>query len=172
VCEHLRDGRQDEGVRPDELQIRDIGSDDDRFDAVLRLASSILEQDRYLVRDYPHALESHVLAAFFRDACAGFLRLLVQVIGSEEGRPPVLHQGTPLTEGFVEAFGVAPSARRRGIGTALQATAIEHSRSAGCWQMRSRSPVTSVENYALKLAAGYALHPSEQNDSYYFVLKL
>ncbi len=38
--------------------------------------------------------------------------------------------------------------------------------------MRSRSPVTSTENYALKLAAGYVLTPSEQNDSYYFLLKL
>jgi hypothetical protein len=38
--------------------------------------------------------------------------------------------------------------------------------------MRSRSPITSTENYALKLAAGYVLSPSEQNDSYYFLLKL
>jgi hypothetical protein len=39
--------------------------------------------------------------------------------------------------------------------------------------MRSRSPVTSAENYyALKIAAGYVLHPSRQNDSYYFLLRL
>ncbi len=31
--------------------------------------------------------------------------------------------------------------------------------------MRSRSPVTSRENYALKIAAGYILHPSHDNDS-------
>jgi hypothetical protein len=31
--------------------------------------------------------------------------------------------------------------------------------------MRSRSPVTSGENYALKIAAGYVLHPSDENDS-------
>ncbi len=40
------------------------------------------------------------------------------------------------------------------------------------YQMRSRSPVTSTENYALKIAAGYVLHPSRQNDSYYFLLRL
>jgi hypothetical protein len=28
------------------------------------------------------------------------------------------------------------------------------------------------ENYALKLAAGYVLHPSHENDSYYFLKKL
>jgi hypothetical protein len=38
--------------------------------------------------------------------------------------------------------------------------------------MRSRSPVTSVENYALKLAAGYVVQPSAENDSYYFILRL
>jgi hypothetical protein len=38
--------------------------------------------------------------------------------------------------------------------------------------MRSRSPVTSAENYALKIAAGYVLHPSEENDSYYFLIRL
>jgi hypothetical protein len=32
--------------------------------------------------------------------------------------------------------------------------------------------VTSVENYALKLAAGYVLHPSRENDSYYFLMRL
>jgi hypothetical protein len=38
--------------------------------------------------------------------------------------------------------------------------------------MRTRSPITSSENYALKLAAGYVLTPSEENDSYYFLLRL
>jgi hypothetical protein len=41
----------------------------------------------------------------------------------------------------------------------------------GCRCVRS-SPVTSGENYALKIAAGYVLHPSHENDSYYFLLRL
>jgi len=40
------------------------------------------------------------------------------------------------------------------------------------YQMRLRSPVTSTENYALKIAAGYTIHPSDENDSYYFLRRL
>ncbi len=98
--------------------------------------------------------------------------MLIQVIGAAEGRPPVRRNGVALTEAYVEAFGVIASERRNKVGTALQGRAIDHARSVGCYQMRSRSPVTSTENYALKLAAGYTLSPSEQNDSYYFTLRL
>lgn len=65
-----------------------------------------------------------------------------------------------------------PGLRRLGIGSALQTAAIQRCRAAGCYQMRSRSPTTSTENYTLKIEAGYVLSPSEQNDSYYFLLKL
>lgn len=156
----------------DDLEVVDVVLGDDRFEALMGLAASILEQDRYLTRTYPHALKSYVLGAFHNAAPVGFLRLLIQVIGSEEGRPPVINNGMPLTEGYVEAFGVDPSLRRQGVGSLLQERAIERARSAGCYQMRSRSPVTSTENYQLKIAAGYVLSPSEQNDSYYFLLKL
>lgn len=83
-----------------------------------------------------------------------------------------MHNGAPLTEGFVETFGVDPQPRRRGIGTAPLQHAARQCRNAGCYQMRSRSPVTSVENYALKIKAGYVLHPSHENDPYYFLLRL
>ena len=91
-----------------------------------------------------------------------------------DARPglPVQVKGVqPGTAGF-GAFGVDPQLRRRGIGTALQQHAAQQCRIAGCYQMRSRSPVTSTENYALKIAAGYVLHPSQENDSYYFLLRL
>ena len=80
--------------------------------------------------------------------------------------------GSPLSEGVVEAFGVHPEARRMGIGSALQQGAQERCRERGCYQIRSRSPVTTRENYLMKLAAGYVLHPSSENDSYYFLKKL
>jgi hypothetical protein len=71
-----------------------------------------------------------------------------------------MHHGEPLREGYVEAFGVDSQLRRRGIGTALQQHAARQCQIAGRYQMRSRSPVTSTENYALKIAAGYVLHPA------------
>jgi GNAT superfamily N-acetyltransferase len=143
-----------------------------QFDGVLELASRVLAQDGDLTSVFPAAQESHVLAAFHGARCAGFLRYLIQVIGAEEGRPAVTFNGAVLKEGYVEAFGVDPQLRRHGVGTALQEHAMRQCRLAGCLQMRSRSPVTSVENYALKLAAGYALHPSRENDSYYFLVRL
>jgi GNAT superfamily N-acetyltransferase len=75
---------------------------------------------------------------------AGFLRYLVQVTGAEEGRPAVMHNGEPLLEGYVELFGVDPPRRRHGIGIALQQHGARRCRIAGCYQMRSRSPVASA----------------------------
>lgn len=157
---------------PSDLEVVVVEPSDARFAEIVGLADAVLNQGRYLVREYPLAVESHVLAALQDGKFVGFLRFMVQVIGAAERRTPVLHNGSILTEGYVEAFGVDPGARRLGVGTALQASAIESCRSAGCYQMRSRSPITSTENYALKIAAGYVLHPSEENDSYYFLLKL
>jgi GNAT superfamily N-acetyltransferase len=168
------DGRMDDAKAAESqlVQVAEVQPGTARFDSVLGLAARVLAQDRHLTSGFPAAQESHVLGAFDGFRCVGFLRYLIQVIGAEEGRPAVMHNGTPLREGFVEAFGVDPQLRRRGIGTALQQHAARQCRSAGCYQMRSRSPVSSVENYALKLAAGYVLHPSHENDSYYFLLCL
>ncbi len=99
----------------------------------------------------------------------GFLRLLIQEIGSDEGRPPIVHHEIALLEGFVEAFGVLPDSRRRGVGQKLQERAAYIARAHGCYQLRSRSPVSSRENYRLKVKMGYGVHPSNENDSYFFV---
>jgi len=154
------------------VQVTEVQPATARFDEVLSLAARVLAQDRHVTSGFPAAQESHVLGAFNGSRCVGFLRYMIQVIGAEEGRPAVMHNGAPLREGFVEAFGVDPLLRRRGIGLALQKHAARQCRSAGCYQMRSRSPVTSVENYALKIAAGYVLQPSRDNDSYYFLRRL
>jgi hypothetical protein len=50
--------------------------------------------------------------------------------------------------------------------------AVRLSRIANSRQMRSRSLVTSNENYALKLADRYVQHRSHENDSYYLFLDL
>jgi GNAT superfamily N-acetyltransferase len=156
------DGRMDDASampRP-RVRVREVQPGTAGFEPVLALAARVLAQDRQLAARFPHAQESVVLGAFDGPRCAGFLRYLVQVIGAEAGRPAVIRDGQPLREGYVEAFGVDPGLRRRGTGTALQRHAARQCRIAGCYQMRSRSPMTSSENYALKIAAGYVLHPA------------
>ena len=174
LSDRWHDGRMNDASAKPELtvQVAEAAPGTAQFDAVLDLAARVLAQDRHLTASLPMAQESHVLGAFDGSRCVGFLRYLIQVIGAEEGRPAVMHNGAPLTEGFVEAFGVDPQLRRRGIGTVLQQHAARQCRNAGCYQMRSRSPVTSAENYAWKIAAGYVLHPSHENDSYYFLRRL
>ena len=139
--------------------------------SVLALAES-LAQSKYLERRYDHAKEQQVLASFDDERAVGFLLLLVQVIGAEEGRSPLVVHGEALTEGYVNAFGVDPAYRRRGVGRLLQEAAIAYCRSVGCYQIRSRSPITATENYALKLAMGYTIQPSNENDSYYFIKRI
>lgn len=70
------------------------------------------------------------------------------------------------------AFAVLLDHRRHGIGQRLQERAIGLCQQRNCYQIRSRSPITSSENYALKLKMGYAIHPSDKNDSYYFIKTL
>jgi hypothetical protein len=82
------------------VQVREVQPGTAGFELVLALAARVLAQDRYLVSRFSHARESHVLGAFDRTRCVGFLRYLIQVIGAEAGRPPVLRNGQPLSEGY------------------------------------------------------------------------
>ncbi|MCU0495171.1 MAG: GNAT family N-acetyltransferase [Chloroflexaceae bacterium] len=149
-----------------------VQPDTAEFAALLAVAEQ-LNQMKYVLLHPTHVNESLVLGAWNGTECVGFLHLFVQVLGREEGRPPVLNStGEPLREGYVEAFGVRPGERRQGLGQQLQEHAIALCRQRGCYQIRSRSPVYAYENYGLKLKMGYTLHPSNENDSYYFIKKL
>lgn len=145
-----------------------VESDTEAFAALLQ-ATDALNQTKYLLSTQIYYNESILIAAFNGTDCIGFLRLVIQTIGSDQGRPPILHENLPLQEGYVEAFGVLPEYRRQGIGQQMQEYAISLCRAYPCYQIRSRSPLTSIENYALKLKMGYAIHPSNENDSYYFI---
>lgn len=149
------------------LEIKPVEPQTQAYHELLEVATR-LEQTRYVQTREEHIQESILLGAFV-GRCVGFLRFVVQVIGSDVGRPPIELGGQPLLEGYVEAFGVLPEFRRQLIGQRMQEEAIAICASKGFYQMRSRSPITSRENYALKLKMGYAIHPSEQNDSYYFI---
>lgn len=141
------------------------------YHALLHVADQ-RDQARYIAAHAPHIDESPLLGAFVAEQCVGFLRLVIQVLGREYARTPIVVAGAALREGDVEAFGVLPEHHRRGIGQRLQAWAIKLCRERGCYQSRSRSPIASVENYALKLKLGYAIQPSHANDSYSFIKTL
>jgi len=129
-----------------------------------------LNQSKYIAVREDYIDESILLGAFRAERCVGFLRFNIAIIGRDVRRPPIRDAaGQPLREGFVEAFGVVPNARRQGIGQRLQEHAIHLCSQRGCYQIRSRSPITSHENYALKLKMGYAIQPSADNDSYFFI---
>ena len=66
------DDRADEPGR--QVQVLEVQPGTAHFEQVLILAARVLAQDRYLASRIPHALESHVLAAFDGTRCAGFLR--------------------------------------------------------------------------------------------------
>jgi GNAT superfamily N-acetyltransferase len=134
--------RHDGDARPGlPVQVKDVRPGTAGFGLVLALAARALAQDRYLTWHFPNALESHVLGAYHGTRCLGFLRFLIQVLGAEAGRPAVIYNGESLREGYVEALGVDPQLRRRGIGTTLQQHAAQLCRIVGCYQMRSRSPL-------------------------------
>lgn len=161
---------QDAEPLPFSIQI--LTSDSSAYQQLLDTATQ-LDQARYITAAPDVAASSVLLGAFTPEQCVGFLRFVIQVIGQGEQRPAIIGpHGQALTEGYVEAFGVLPTYRCQGIGEALQGFAIDYCRDQHCYQMRSRSPVTSVENYALKLKMGYAVHPSHENDSYYFIKAL
>ena len=103
-------------------------------------------------------LRSHILVAIQSHRVVGYLRYVVQPIGVEEDEPAVVFDGQQLLEGKVIAFGVRVEDRRKGIGRQLQTRLIEDCRAKGCFQIRSHSGVESMENHALKLSMGFAMH--------------
>ena len=151
-----------------EVTICEVQQDTDSYSELLQAADE-LNQSKYIVVREDYIEESILLGAFRAERCVGFLRFNILIIGRDAGRPPIHDAaGEPLREGYAEAFGVISKARREGIGRQLQEHAMALCRQRGCYQIRSRSPITSWENYALKLKMGYAIHPSVENDSYYF----
>lgn len=134
-----------------------------------------LEQTEWVAFVAEWHKSNRLLVAFTPTEVVGFLRVVRQAIGAEEDWPPLMLNGRPLYEGKVLAFGVAPTHRRQGVGRRLQETAVALCRAGECHQLRSHSSLDNRENYRLKLAMGFAIHPlvtTEQKDGAYFILPL
>ena len=120
-------------------------------------------------------LDSVMLVAHDDNEPLGFLRYVIQEIGADADLASIRLNNKILRESKVIAFGVNETMRRQGIGRQLQQALIEHSRQAGCYQIRSHSSLENKANHHLKLSMGYAVHPlvsSQHKDGFFFVLPL
>jgi hypothetical protein len=77
----------------------------------------------------------------------------------------------PFGEFVAQVMSIEPYASARRVYWSSTA-ARSACRTAGCHQIRSRSPIQCAANYALKVETGYSVHPSPDNDSYYFIKTL
>ena len=131
-----------------------------------------LEQQPYIEVKAEHFRSSHVFAALVESRPVGFLRFVVQRLGEDEGRPPIVFRERVLYEAKIIAFGVLPEERNQGIGRSLQLEAIRRAQVLGCCQVRSRSAYENDANYHLKISMGFGIQPSLENDSVYFLMAL
>jgi len=131
-----------------------------------------LEQQPYIEVQAGHFRSSHLFAALVEGRPVGFLRFVVQRLGEDEGRPPIVFRGKVLFEAKIIAFGVLPEERNQGIGRSLQLEAMGRARELNCCQVRSRSDYGNDANFHLKTSLGFGIQPSLEDDSVYFVKAL
>ena len=131
-----------------------------------------LGQTNWVTAQADHFQSSHMLVATLDDKPVGFLRFIIQRLGEDEERPPIVFNDKTLYEAKILAFGVLPEARNHGIGRVLQEAAQTHARELGCYQIRARSDYVNVANYHLKIAMGFCIQPSLVDDSVYFIMTL
>lgn len=131
-----------------------------------------LGQTRWVNTQADHFQSSHMLVAMMDEQPVGFLRFIIQRLGEDEDRPPIVFKGKNLYEAKIIAFGVVPNQRNQSIGRKLQEEAQIYARELGCYQIRSRSDYGNDANYHLKINMGFAIQPSLENDSVYFMMTL
>lgn len=153
------------------VAIRELTADDALWPRLWPVIER-LEQKRNVKIQADHFHSSHVLAALLDGEPVGFMRIVVQRLGEDEERPPVVFRGQTLYEAKSIAFGVLPEKQRQGIGRALQEAAMRWAQELGCYQIRSRSDYGCTGNYHLKMSMGFGIQPSLVNDSVYFVQTL
>ena len=132
----------------------------------------LLNQERFVQVQAEHFQSNHLLAALVDEQPVGFLRFVVQRLGEDEERPPIVFRGQTLCEAKIIAFGVLPQERNREIGRSLQREAMKRAQELNCCQVRSRSAYGKDANFHLKISLGFGIQPSLENDSVYFVKSL
>ncbi len=114
----------------------------------------------------------HFLGAIEQNHVIGHISLKKQILvapatewSGGEVTPITRPDGSELHEMFVYTFAVDEDQRRRGVGQMLQLAALDLTRAAGCYQMRSWSSADHLANHALKISLGFSVHPAVQTTS-------
>ena len=154
-----------------ELAIAEIAEDAPLWPQVWSVVE-LLNQERYVQVQAEHFRSSHLLVALLDERPIGFLRFVVQRLGEDEERPPIVFRGRTLYEAKIIAFGVLPQERNRGFGRSLQLAAMGRAQELNCCQVRSRSAYGKDANFHLKISLGFGIQPSLENDSVYFIKSL
>ena len=153
--------------------ISEINPDHKSWPNLLKTAAMLgPRKSRWLSIQADYHLSSHTLVAVFDEQIIGFLRFSIRRLGVAEARPTITFKDNTLIEAKVIAFAVVPDYRNQGIGRTLQETGMKLAKSRGCYQYRSRSHYRSKANYHLKISMGFAIQPSLEDDSVYFVKTL
>lgn len=158
----------------DEITIQPWHKDHPKWSSLQALVEQ-LGQASWIAFHADWHLQSVMLVAESRYEPVGFLRFVIQSIGSDSDLPVMILNNKILTESKVIAFGVIETMRRKGIGRRLQEQLIHDSRQAGCYQIRSHSRLSNSANHQLKLSLGFGIHPlhtTSDKDGYYFILPL
>ena len=82
------------------MQLIEVQHDTVAYNDLIAVAEQ-LGQAKYIVAPMNYADESVLIGAYVDGLCVGFLRLLIEIIGSDAGRPPIMHAGSALVEGYV-----------------------------------------------------------------------
>lgn len=153
------------------MTIREVTTGDAIWPRAMQTVA-VLGQTAWVQVQADHFHSSPLLVAAVAGAPVGFLRFVVQRLGEDEERPPIYYADRVLIEAKIVAFGVVPDFRNQGIGRALQEAAMQRAQELGCYQVRSRSDYANAANFHLKMALGFGIQPSLENDSVYFVKRL
>jgi len=107
-------------------------------------------------------LYEKVLVAHAPEAVVGFLRLVIQEIGADEGLPSRKMGNEVLREGKILAFGVSPAFRQSGVGTALLDRACLIGRCESLFQLRAHSSGENAAAHRVLMNIGFGNHPIER----------
>jgi GNAT superfamily N-acetyltransferase len=143
------------------------------YPGLLELAKSIdFRKPEFLTEQEDYFVSSHILAAIENDNIFGFIRFVVQQLGIDEERSPIIFGDKILFEAKVLSFGVKPEYRNKGIGRVLQMETMQVAKKLDCYQLRSKSNYEAKANYCLKISMGFGIHPYYKGDAVYFVKAL